>query len=160
MAKGRLADVYAPSVQQDTVRKQVNLELHLDGFTIVVDAANAYHHGKPCDPRSPNGRHICALAKGVELLDLDHTRFAAGMKTVLGIPGNVPGLQNAGVVWGEDFGMFLADEGFTASAARSSTLRKAGAWEGIVPSIREAAFSHGDAYHRGNWEFPLEPQSL
>jgi hypothetical protein len=96
VAKGRLEDVYAPSVQQDTVRKQVNLELQLNGFTIVVDAANAYHHGTPCDPRSPNGRFIYArLPKGFELLDLDHTRYAAGMKTLLGIPGNVPGLQNA-----------------------------------------------------------------
>ena len=114
VSNGRIGDVFAPAVQLDSVRYQANLELQVNGHSIVLDVEGAYLHGETCDPLSPRGRFVFAkVPTGFGLLDEELRRFYDGAERVLKVPGNVPGRQDAGVIWGEKYSKFLADLGFT-----------------------------------------------
>ena len=53
-----MSDVDAPSVQMDSVRRKVNLEVQMRAHSVTADASDAYHQGTPPDPMSEHGRHI------------------------------------------------------------------------------------------------------
>jgi hypothetical protein len=110
----KMGDVYAPTVQAETVRRQANLEVQLEAHSIGLDACDAYHLGTALDPLSEHGRFIfvrpvadLALA-GV---DSEYTDW----KNLWSVVGNVPGVQDAGVRWGEHFGKFLKSKGYSQS---------------------------------------------
>ena len=56
--KCQMANVYAPAVQMDAVRRQVNLEVQMRAHSVTADASDADHQGTPPDPMSENGRFI------------------------------------------------------------------------------------------------------
>jgi hypothetical protein len=115
VADGRMGDVYAPAVQSDTVRYSVCVELQMKGVSAVKDVEGAYLHGKPLDPSAPRGRALYARVPS----GLEHFGYADrvnGMKYLLKIVGNVPGRQDAGVIWGKAYDEFLkADCGLEQS---------------------------------------------
>jgi len=112
---GRMGDVYAPAVQQDTVRYTCNVELRMKGVSAVKDVEGAYLHGKPLDPSAPRGRVLYArIPRGLE--HFGYAERVNGMKYLLKIVGNVPGRQDAGVIWGKAYDEFLTkDCGLTQS---------------------------------------------
>jgi hypothetical protein len=106
---GRMDDVYAPAVQQDTVRFTKNIELQIRGVSAVKDVEGAYLHGKPHDPASPRGRVLYArVPDGLE--EFGYPRVLNGVRHVLKIQGNVPGRQDAGVIWGKAYTDFLVKD--------------------------------------------------
>ena len=107
-----MANVYAPSVQMDTVRRQVNLEVQMQAHSATADATDAYHQGTPPDPMSEHGRHIFVYPlEGLGECDLAHMQRGKLWR----VTGNVPGIQNAGVVWGDHFGGWLLGQGYMQS---------------------------------------------
>jgi hypothetical protein len=115
VSDGRMGDVYAPAVQQDTVRFAKNLELQMGGVSAVKDVEGAYLHGAPHDPASPRGRALYArVPDGLE--EFGYARVVNGVRHVLRIRGNVPGRQDAGVIWGKAYTDFLTSKcGLTQS---------------------------------------------
>jgi hypothetical protein len=110
----QMANMYAPSVQMDTVRRQVNLEVQMRAHSVTADASDAYHQGTPPDPMSENGRFIFVRPLvGLEKCGLKHMGLDSGMYWQ--VTGNVPGIQNAGVVWGDHFGGWLLNQGYLQS---------------------------------------------
>jgi hypothetical protein len=108
----QMANVYAPSVQMDTVRRQVNLEVQMRAHSVTADASDAYHQGTPPDPMSEHGRHIFVRP----LRDLNECGLEHMQRGMLWrVTGNVPGIQNAGVVWGDHFGGWLLSQGYVQS---------------------------------------------
>ena len=106
---GRMGDVYAPAVQQDTVRYTCNVELRMKGVSAVKDVEGAYLHGKPLDPSAPRGRVLYArIPRGLE--HFGYAERVNGMKYLLKIVGNVPGRQDAGVIWGKAYDEFLTKD--------------------------------------------------
>ena len=78
----------------------------------------AYFHGKQPPIDSEGGRAIFApIPPGWHDLGTRHglcfDSVQGGQHSVLQIVGNVPGLQNAGAMWVEEFTGFLLDFGFT-----------------------------------------------
>ena len=111
---GKMPDVYAPAISGDTVRYTCNLQLQIRGVAAVKDVQGAYHHGKPRDPGHPNGRSLYArVAPGLK--EFGYPRWVDGVEYVVKIVGNVPGRQDAGVVWGDAYTTFLKECGFTQS---------------------------------------------
>ena len=115
VADGRMGDVYARAVQQDAVRYTLNIELQMKGVSAVKDVEGAYLHGKPLDPSTARGRALYArIPRGLE--QFGYADRVNGMKYLLKIVGNVPGRQDAGVIWGKAYDEFLkADCGLEQS---------------------------------------------
>ena len=113
---GKMPDSFSPAVTGDTVRYTCNLQLQIKGVAVVKDVHGAYRHGTPRDPRHPNRRALYArVAPGLK--EFGYPRWVDGVEYVLKIVGNVPGRQDAGVVWGEAYTKFLTKEcGFSQSA--------------------------------------------
>ena len=110
----KMGDVYAPTVQADTVRRQANLEIQLLAHSVTLDASDAYHLGTPLDPLSKHGRFVYVRPiKDLVLAGLDPKY--SDKRNVWSVTGNVPGLQNAGVCWGDHFGDYLKRQGYSQS---------------------------------------------
>jgi len=100
----QMANMYAPSIQMDTVRRQVYLEVQMRAHSVTADASDAYHQGAPPDSISEHERFIFVRPlAGLEKCGLGHMN-----NMVWQVTGNVPGIQNAGVVWGDHFGGYSA----------------------------------------------------
>jgi hypothetical protein len=72
------------------------------------------HITKARDPMSENGRFIFVRPMvGLEKCGLEHMGLDSGIYWQ--VTGNVPGIQNAGVVWGDHFGGWLLNQGYLQS---------------------------------------------
>jgi hypothetical protein len=110
----KMGDVFSPTVGADTVRRQANLEVQLQALSVALDASDAYHLGTPLDPLSEHGRFIYVRpVKDLALAGLDPV--FSDKQNLWSVVGNVPGIQDAGVRWGDHFGIFLKSKGYSQS---------------------------------------------
>jgi hypothetical protein len=101
-------------VQADTVRRQANLEVQMQAHSIALDASDANHLGTPLDPLSEHGRFIYVRpVKYLALAGFDPEY--SDKQNLWSVVGNVSGVQDAGVRWGDHFGIFLKTKGYSQS---------------------------------------------
>ena len=121
VSNGKIANTFAANLAGETSRLLTQLELGLPGArTVHKDVGGAYFHGKQPPIDSEGGRAIFApIPPGWHDLGARHglcfDAVQGGEPMILQIVGNVPGLQNAGAMWAEEFTGFLLDFGFTQS---------------------------------------------
>jgi hypothetical protein len=79
------------------------------------DVAVAYYYGTPT-PVEEGGRAIFArIPPGFEEFGYPPIDPVTGERMVFYIPGNLPGIRDAGVIWDREYTGFLLSEGFTQS---------------------------------------------
>ena len=121
VSSGKIPDTFSASLAGETSRYIAQIELQNKGArTVQRDVGGAYFHGKQPDIEKPSGRAISApIPPGWAELCAKHglcfDERRRGELMILQIVGNLPGLQNAGVIWAEEFTSFLLGFGFKQS---------------------------------------------
>ena len=104
MSNGRIDSAFTAKLAGGTTRLLTQLELGLSGArTVYKDVGGAYFHGKQPPSDSEKGRAIFApIPPGWAGLEARHglcfDAVKGGDAMALRVVGNVPGLQNAGVM--------------------------------------------------------------
>jgi hypothetical protein len=108
-------DTFATCADPATIRLFAQLTTILGGEHITNDVAGAYYYGTPT-PVEEGGRAIFArIPPGFEKLGYPPIDPVTGERMVFYIPGNLPGIRDAGVIWDREYTGFLLSEGFTQS---------------------------------------------
>jgi hypothetical protein len=112
-----ITETFATCADPATVRLLANLTTSLRGQFASNDVAGAYYYGTPT-PVEEGGRAIFArVPPGLEEFGFPEVDPVTGERMLFHIPGNLPGIKDAGLIWEREYTSFLRSEGFYQSVA-------------------------------------------
>ena len=112
---GKVLDKFSATVAMGTVRFVANLTAGLKGRLYTLDVAGAYLHGSPLRPEDGGRVILVRVPPGFEQFGYPE-RDASGRPNYFLVTGNVPGRQDAGLIWQICNDEFLRSFGFTQSS--------------------------------------------
>jgi hypothetical protein len=132
------AETYSGAIDGATVRYLANLTLGRRGKRRYLDVQAAYFNGRKPLPGEPGGRSLWApVPAGWDAFGY-RSHADDGSRNWFEVTGNVPGLRDAGRIWGEDCDDFLLGEGFVQSVVDRRVFIKQ-----LSPTPGEALFIVG-----------------
>ena len=112
---GIVKEKYSSVVAMSTVKYVANVTLGRRGRLYTLDVAGAYLHGRPLQPKE-GGRVIFAkVPPGFEQFGFPERDSATGKPNYFQVTGNLPGRQDAGLIWQVCNDEFLTSFGFVQS---------------------------------------------
>jgi len=111
---GEVKDKFSATVALGTVKFLANVTLGRGGRFYTLDVAGAYLHGKPLQPA--DGGRVIFVPVPPGFAQFGFPEFDSnGNRNYFAITGNLPGRQDAGLIWQECNDEFLRGFGFTQS---------------------------------------------
>lgn len=112
---GKVPDTFSPTVAPSSRKLMAQLLALLPGATSDQnDVEGAYYNGTPVHPDDGGRVLFCEIP--AELMEFGYEVWAEdGSRNLLEITGNVPGRQEAGKIWGDEYAKFFCECGMTQS---------------------------------------------
>jgi hypothetical protein len=107
---GKVADTYSATVAPSSRRLLAQLmALHPEATSAQNDVRGAYYCGTPLHPDEGGRSLFCFIPD--ELVPFGFPQYDKdGNRNLIRIIGNIPGRQEAGKIWGEEYTRFLTNE--------------------------------------------------